>query len=66
MFAITRKIVYKWHGMGDGVRNGAEDEVLSVGWLGRSWREERNGENEERERERRTVKKRVWKEANKG
>lgn len=33
MFAITRKIVYKWHGMGDGVRNGVEDEVLSVGWL---------------------------------
>lgn len=30
MFAITRKIVYKWHGMGDGVRNGVEDEVLSV------------------------------------
>lgn len=35
MFAITRKIVYKWHGMGDGVRNGVEDEVLSVGWLER-------------------------------
>lgn len=34
MFAITRKIVYKWHGMGDGVRNEAEDEVLSVGVAG--------------------------------
>lgn len=44
MFAITRKIVYKWHGMGDGVRNGVEDEVLSVGWLGRRRREERDGE----------------------
>lgn len=35
MFAITRKIVYKWRGVGDGVRNEAEDEVLSVEWLGR-------------------------------
>jgi len=34
MFAITRKIVYKWRGVGDGVRNEVEDEVLSVGWLG--------------------------------
>lgn len=50
--------------MGDGVRNGAEDEVLSVGWLGRSRREERDGG--ERERERRTVKKRVRKEPNRG
>lgn len=41
MFAITRKIVYKWHGMGDGVRNGVEDEVLSVGWLGRLRKKER-------------------------
>lgn len=65
MFAITRKIVYKWHGMGDGVRNGAEDEVLSVGWPGRSRREERDGGGE-RERERRTVKKRVRKEPNGG
>ena len=44
MFAITRKIVYKWHGMGDGVRNGAKDEVLSVGWLGRSRKEKRGME----------------------
>lgn len=65
MFAITRKIVYKWHGMGDGVRNGAEDEVLSVGRLGRSRKEERDGGGE-RDRERRTVKKRVWKEPNGG
>lgn len=62
MFAITRKIVYKWHGMGDGVRNGAEDEVLSVGWLGRSRREESDAGGGEREGEGRTVKKRVRKE----
>jgi len=63
MFAITRKIVYKWHGMGDGVRNGAKDEVLSVGWLGRSRKEERRGGGE-REKGRWTVKKRVRKEPN--
>lgn len=50
MFAITRKIVYKWHGMGDGVRNGVEDEVLSVGWLGRLCEREK-GIQRERERE---------------
>lgn len=75
MFAITRKIVYKWHGMGDGVRNGVEDEVLSVGWLGRRRREERDGEKgKERERkreeggkrERRMERKRVRKESNGG
>lgn len=49
--------------MGDGVRNGAKDEVLSVGWLGRSRKEERR-EGGEREKERRTVKKRVRKEPN--
>jgi len=46
MFAITRKIVYKWHGMGDGVRNGVEDEVLSVGWLGRLCKRERKEQRE--------------------
>lgn len=52
--------------MGDGVRNGAEDEVLSVGWLGRSRREERDAGGGEREGVGRTVKKRVRKEPNGG
>jgi len=49
MFAITRKIVYKWRGVGDGVRNGVEDEVLSVGWLGCP-----RGTEREKEKERQT------------
>lgn len=46
--------------MGDGVRNGVEDEVLSVGWLGRrkegkGWRKrerENEGEKEKKREER--------------
>lgn len=56
MFAITRKIVYKWYGMGDGVRNGAEDEVLSVGggWDARGGKNGMGEREREKEREKRT------------